>query len=283
MADPRRRTSRDPSRRSHGGFTLIELVVAISLLALLAGAAAPLAMQQVRSSRLRTTQERMESLVIAMVGDPKRGDYGYVGDIGALPAALVDLNTRDEVTIDGAIVDPNDGISTGWAGPYVPFAATGNTAFVDAWGNPFVYVQSDGAQVASNGPDGQPATGDELIFPAAPPDTGGSLTVVVEGVANDNPANTCRLDGTDATVEVSTATNGTRVPVFFVDSSPAGTFVNQGSPNPDELHNGFHGILVTGQGDWAGASVRGVGEVNRTTSVVSFRLHQPAGAPVGCP
>ena len=282
MVDPTARTLR--TRR--GGFTLIEVIVAITLMALLAGAAAPVAMQQVRSSRLRTTQERMQSLVVAMVGDPARGDFGYVGDVGALPAALVDLNTRDDITpIFDAAVDPNDGISTGWAGPYVPLAANGNTAFVDSWGNPFVYAPGVGAQITSNGPDGQPATGDELMFPAVPPDIEGSLTVVVRGVANDTAGSICQLDGTQANVRVFSAVDGSRDFTDFVAS--AGTFVNRDAVapfgEPDELHNGLHGILVEGQGNWSGVNVRGVAEVYRSTTTAEFQIYQPAGPPPGCP
>ena len=91
------------------GFSLIEVLVVISLISILAGALAPLGIRSLRASQLEKTRTRMDTLMRAMAGDPTQGDFGYLGDMGALPGSLADLN--DATGKPAFAVDANDGVA----------------------------------------------------------------------------------------------------------------------------------------------------------------------------
>jgi prepilin-type N-terminal cleavage/methylation domain-containing protein len=259
--------------RSAAGFSLIEIVVALVLLSLLAGAAAPLAARQIQSQRLRTTQERMRRVVAGMVGDPRVGGHGYLGDLGVLPPTLDDLNTRGVQPF--YLIDANDGVGAGYNGPYVPQAGPAGVPFSDAWGFPFQYVVGV-AQLSSSGGDRIFGTGDDLVYPDAATVTAGNLTVSVTGFPNDGGLE-CLLGEDDADVFVASSVSGTRGEAQI--PGPAGTggpFIGAG------LHNGFHGVRVVGQAGWAGSAVRDVVEIRRSTAQLRVTLTQPAGPPPGC-
>ena len=261
----------DRHRRARG-FTLIELVVAIALLSILAGAAAPLAVTQIRGHRIRVTQERMKQLVIGMVGDPVRGGYGYLGDMGGLPAALEDLNTRGGAPLHA--LDPGDGVGTGYAGPYAPQVGGAGAAFIDAWGTPFRYLGT--AQLVSAGSDRQLGTADDLTYPDVPTATTGSATVSVTGVPNDG-GSPCLLGEDDADVFVSSSVGGARTETQL--PGPIGT----GGPfSAAGLHKGLHGIRVAGQAAFAGTQVRDVIEVLGSATRLRVTLVQPTGPAPGC-
>jgi prepilin-type N-terminal cleavage/methylation domain-containing protein len=254
------------------GFSLLEIVVALVLLSLLAGATAPLAARQIRSQRLRTTQERMKRVVAGMVGDPLSGGHGYLGDLGELPPTLDDLNTRDTKPLYS--IDPNDGVGAGYNGPYVPQAGPAGVPFSDAWGIPFQYAGA--AQLTSAGADRAFGTADDLVYPDAATVTTGNLTVTVSGLPNDGGLS-CLLGEDEVDVFVASSSSGTRVEVQIPGPAGAGgPFVGTG------LHNGFHGVRVAGQADWAGSTLRDVVEVRRSTVQLRVTLTQPAGPPPGC-
>lgn len=255
------------------GFSLMEILVALVLLSILAGATAPLAVQHARTQRLRTTLDRMGRIVEGMVGDPTRSGHGYVGDLGALPANLADLNTRGAQPL--LVVDPNDGVGAGYNGPYVPQTGAAGAAFVDAWGSAFAYVAGV-AQVSSAGPDRQFGTADDLLVPDAPPVAVGNVVVTLNGVPNDGgPA--CVLGDDDADVFVARSNAGVRVEDrVFGPVGSGGPFVG------GAIHNGLHGVRVVGGGAFAGASVRDVVEVSAGSSQLRLALIQPAGPPPAC-
>ncbi len=255
------------------GCSLIEILVALVLLSILAGATAPLAMQHVRTQRMRTTLDRMNRIVAGMVGDPARTGHGQVGDLGALPAALADLNDRGGRPLFA--VDPNDGIGVGYNGPYVPQTGAAGTAFVDAWGTGFGYVAGT-AQISSAGPDRQFGTGDDLLVPDAPPVATGNVVVTLTGVPNDGGPS-CSLGEDDADVFVARSNAGVRVEdQIFGPVGSGGPFVG------GAIHNGLHGVRVTGSGDFAGESVRDVAEVRGGSTRLRLSLIQPAGGPPAC-
>jgi type II secretory pathway pseudopilin PulG len=251
---------------------LIELVVAIALLSLLAGAAAPLAVTQIRGHRIRVTQERMRQLIVGMVGDPTRGGYGYLGDLGALPAAITHLNNRDAQPL--YVMDPTDGVGAGYNGPYAPRAGGAGTAFIDAWGTPFRYLGE--AQLVSAGSDRQLDTADDIVFPEVPPTTTGNLIISVSGVPNDGES-PCVLGEDDADVFVSSSIGGLRNETQLPGPIGAG-----GPFTGADLHRGLHGVRVVGQGDFAGATTRDVIEINGSATQLRVTLLQPAGSTAGC-
>lgn len=254
--------SRSPTR-ARGGFTLIEVMVAVSIVALLAGALAPLAVRQVRSARIDATRERMDQLVAAMAGDAETGDYGYVGEMGGMPPSLDDLN--DPTGKPGYATDPNDGIGYGYNGPYAPRAAAPGSPIVDAWNVAFQY---DGAtaQLTSAGPDRTFGTPDDLVRPFNALPTTGDLVVSVLGIPNTGgPAE--QLDSTRVDVYVGTSIGGARGELALAGAGP---FSATG------LHTGLHGIRAEGAGTYSGAAfVRDVVAIHRGTTSATLVLVQP--------
>jgi len=108
------------------GFTLIEMVVAVSLITLLVGIAVPVVGASLRITEENTTRERMEALA--------EGIRNFYEDTETFPATLSDL-----VSISGSI--------SGWAGPYVNqgFDDAKGNIFYDSWRNLIQYIDVDAA------------------------------------------------------------------------------------------------------------------------------------------
>ena len=110
------------------GFTLLELVVVIIIMGVLSLIALRSFTSQTNTQRFEETRAEMEALKRGIVGDPDRVqdgfrvDFGYVGDMGALPAALTDL-----------AVNPGGG---NWNGPYIQTL----TIPIDPWSNEYEYM-----------------------------------------------------------------------------------------------------------------------------------------------
>ncbi len=123
------------------GFTLIEIVVAMAILSIMAGVLVPMMYRVWESNEIAQTRERMADLKKAIAGDPNlyqqgvRSHYGFVGDVGDLPANLDDL-----VSDSGSWV--------GWNGPYLG-GFDPATFKRDAWGNPIAYAEHDPPLVVS--------------------------------------------------------------------------------------------------------------------------------------
>ncbi len=120
------------------GFTLIELVIVMVVLAIVAAVAIPRMGDVAENSKITTTKEEMRRLKVAILGDPslssagKLTSRGYSGDVGALPGALVDLTIKP-----GSVSVYNKFTRLGWNGPYVDSA---NGDFLkDAWGANYTY------------------------------------------------------------------------------------------------------------------------------------------------
>ena len=117
-----------PSR----GFTLIELVIVVIVLAVVAAVAVSKLGPQIETAKVEQTKREMEQLARAIVGNPAvygsgtRGDFGYVGDVGALPPNL------------DALVQNPGGYAT-WDGPYIEAGMNGADFKTDGWGAPYVY------------------------------------------------------------------------------------------------------------------------------------------------
>lgn len=125
--------------------------MAIVIIGILSAVAMRSIQSSLDSSRVRETQSEMDQLAYAIAGNPnlnnngKRSDFGYVGDIGALPTSLDDLVTNP------------GGLST-WNGPYIRgrFAQDADGFKKDAWGNE--YTLTDGITITSTGGGVTPMT-----------------------------------------------------------------------------------------------------------------------------
>jgi len=160
------------------GLTLIEIVVVLSVMAILAGIAIPYVYRQIAFSWQQATEEEMENLKKALIGDPKkiqngvRTDFGYLGDWGGLPKSL-------EALLDAQshswYYDKEKKVGAGWNGPYISgsFSEGKSDYRFDAWGNEYIYSNQDythkkgesvDGKLVSWGPDGVEGGGDDLTM-----------------------------------------------------------------------------------------------------------------------
>lgn len=178
----------DRSRCNPQGFTLIEVAIAVAVIAILAGAAAPLAFKALNQAREAKTRENLKIAYEAMFGARDRRVSNMRADFGFNPAGnLANLGKMTTLTAAPAPNPPaayglNGALfSWGWNGPYW----TGSTRLVagvqvpvDGWGNilQLRLIAGQGFQVISPGANGvidtpanqvQPAL-DDLVYPAQP-------------------------------------------------------------------------------------------------------------------
>ncbi len=136
------------THRTQGGFSLIEIMVVLAILAIVAGTAVPLVGKNVTRGKIAETRAELATLPKA-VSD-------YFEDTGALPPTFDDLQQN----LAGA---------SGWAGPYLVAmlsanASTSTSLEQDAWSRDYV-VSITGASsltVTSKGPDGVTGGGDDI-------------------------------------------------------------------------------------------------------------------------
>jgi len=134
------------------GYTLIEVVLVIIIIGIITSIAIKSLRKSTEIARTEETKKEMQELADAITGRRElltngiRTDYGYVGDVGALPTNLDNLVTRPP------------GYSS-WNGPYIfdDFSKDGSsTEFKkDAWGKNYIY--SGSITISSNG-DGSTIT-----------------------------------------------------------------------------------------------------------------------------
>lgn len=158
------------------GFTLLEIIIVLAVLAILAGIAVPTMYRQIASSRQKATREEMANLKRALIGDKRRiqngmrSDFGYLGDWGNLPERLDGLVRAQSPRW---YYDKVRKIGAGWNGPYISETFSGGKEDYkyDAWQNAYiyssrVYTNKDGelvdGKIMSLGPDGKEGGGDDM-------------------------------------------------------------------------------------------------------------------------
>jgi prepilin-type N-terminal cleavage/methylation domain-containing protein len=147
------------------GWTLVELLVALSIIGLLIGFMVPrLVSRTVSQARIAATRQQMEELSKALVGDPRQvveGELvsvGYRGDVGAWPPPA----PGDTLGLTWLWLRP-PGVpiydfytKRGWNGPYI--RADSSKRFLDdSWGNPYRFIRDENRLpigLESAGPDG---------------------------------------------------------------------------------------------------------------------------------
>lgn len=141
----------DPRRRRAQGFTLLELIVAMAILTILAGAAIPVYSRSMKRERTASTKAELVTLDASI--------RAYFEDTGVFPPTFDDLLT-DEEGLDG------------WTGPYAtPAISSGapeDTGLAtDAWGRDYevTVVNASRLEIRSLGPDAEASTRDDLVQP----------------------------------------------------------------------------------------------------------------------
>src|SRR5258708_821481 len=133
IAERRRPRTR---RRGERGFTLVEVLVVITIIALIMGLVGPRVLNYLGEAKVKAAKIQIESLGSAL-------DL-YFLDTGQYPSSSEGL--------DALVQRP--GAATGWNGPYLK----GNVVPSDPWGKPYIYRspgQSGAYDIVSYGSDKQ--------------------------------------------------------------------------------------------------------------------------------
>ena len=207
------------------GFTLVEVIIILAVLAVLAAVAIPTALRIFETAAEDATRGEMLNLKKATIGDSNklrgsiRSDYGFLGDLGRLPANLDEILVRG--TLPAYTFDTTKQAGAGWNGPYITgsFAGEETEDFKnDQLGNAYVYSDADftngngelaDGKITSGGSDGTIGTADDITVEILKGETTGTvrgaLSPVLAGIDVDLnfPSN-----GSLATVTATTDSNG---------------------------------------------------------------------------
>ena len=138
-------TRAKPTQRNRG-FTILELLLVLVILAILAGIVGSRFVGQSQSARIKAAHTQLENLNLAL--------NRFEIDLGRFPTASEGLNALIERPGDNA---------KAWQGPYLD----GNAVPLDQWSNAWNYRQpgqhrTEGFDLWSNGPDGREGGGDDI-------------------------------------------------------------------------------------------------------------------------
>jgi general secretion pathway protein G len=123
-------------RRAEAGFTLVEILVVITIIGLIMSLVGPRVLSYLSDSQVKTARIQIQGFSAAL-------DLYYL-DNGRYPSSSEGLN---------ALTQKPDGAAT-WNGPYL----NGNAVPKDPWGRPYVYKvpgQHGPYEVVSLGPEGR--------------------------------------------------------------------------------------------------------------------------------
>jgi general secretion pathway protein G len=132
----RTRRAHADRRGDQGGFTLVEMLVVITIIGLIMGLIGPRVLNYLSESKVKTARIQIQSFSSAL-------DLFYL-DAGRYPSTAEGLT---------ALVRPTGG-AAGWSGPYLKGGSVPN----DPWNNPYVYRspgQHGPYDIISYGSDGQ--------------------------------------------------------------------------------------------------------------------------------
>ena len=201
-----------PRANKNQGFSLIEVVVALAIIAILAGAIAPLVLKGLNQAREQRTRSDLRTAYEALFGardrrvSNMRADFGYNGT-----GSLSQMTTQGAIRPYGPY-PAQPALTGGWNGPYWMGMQSILGLPEDAWGRPFqLRFIGGGYQLLSLGENGvlnspgQNPQGDDLVYPlppnplpwttvnvnvqraGGPPPKPGSVTAVAYTPGSNNP------------------------------------------------------------------------------------------------
>jgi len=138
-------------KHSPAGASLLEIILILTVLAIMATLFVPLASGLVDVQRTNGQTDELKAIYTAIVGDPKSDTFGYLGDVGFFPSSLLDLIQRPASN------------PPGWNGPYISDVRIENGILYDRLGGAIEYFQpalplpptvaTDQLALISKGPD----------------------------------------------------------------------------------------------------------------------------------
>ncbi len=209
------------------GFTLMEIVLIVAVLAVLATAVTPAIVQRIMDARVDATRVEMKALYEAMVGrSSQSGSYGFVGDMGRLPQTFTEL--AQGIGVPAHSTQTVRTVGMGWNGPYVNIGDGPTDYLNDGFGRP--YTGASSGQVRSAGPDGVAGNNDDLVYPPTAPVITGRISVTVK----EQVGNATFTDPTTYDVKLYYSNGGTQA--VLTDSAPPFVF--------DNVPMGLHAVQV---------------------------------------
>jgi hypothetical protein len=188
-------------------------------------------LQQLVDARVTASRSNAKLVYEAMAGTSDvKGSYGFLGDMGRLPARPDELITppAGAPRYDGARTFR--GVGVGWKGPYLAVGESKGGFLADGWGRP--YQITPYGQVRSAGPDGMYDTEDDIVYPPEPPRISGRVMVTVK--REDAGGEGSAVDPAGYQVRLYYSNNGQEA---FLSATVA-PFVF------DNVHPGLHAIAV---------------------------------------
>ena len=158
--------------------SLLVVLVLFSVISLSVGIGAPVVFQVVDAERTTNTLSELESLKIALAGNPRliiadgRADFGYIGTMGSVPTNVSQLWQKGSQPSHA--FDEDTQVDAGWVGPYVPNQLVERLLSFDKdpFGNDWIYTSTEfnrvldnqavAARILSVGSDGVSGTGDDM-------------------------------------------------------------------------------------------------------------------------
>lgn len=119
------------------GFSMLEMIIVIAIIAILASLITPLAVNYITQKRYDACNDELKIIKEAIIGDSSlieggtRSSFGFVGDLGRLPLNLVDLTTQGTMPS----WQQSSFVWFGWRGPYI-------SDIKDPWGNNYYYTNN---------------------------------------------------------------------------------------------------------------------------------------------